>query len=168
MSVTSTIKMRQELKRRIKSPLSNETFLYYFFGVVVGFGGLGVWLPNFIKAKMGETPDWAGTSSELIMFSAGILVTALIDLALSEEVIKPLKLCSMLALGFGILAAIVLILINSLLASLVFTAFSLLTWWIANADNEMLYDNDAVTALGGDTEHIQGEGIRPRNDKNNE
>lgn len=147
--------LRRELASRLFEPFEHPTFVFYFFGIVFGVGGVGAWVELFkILQQQETTSPLDGLLTSLITFCFALVGTSCTQLIIEESQSKALRALAQLVLflaffggalaiagvGSGQTAAIWAWALASIAA--------LVVWWIANATSKGLKDPDVPT--GGD------------------
>jgi hypothetical protein len=144
-----------ELKRRLKKPLGYPSFVFYFLGIIILIGGLGVWISIYKKT-------WDAVPRDLSTYLLAILSSAAADLILSEGKKQSLQMFSILTLVIGgflsVLSEANSDLTRAYIYAILGAFLALLLWWIANADNAKLFGENPPpnAATGGDPNIILG------------
>lgn len=131
----------KELGHRLKKPWC-ISFTLYFFVVVMFFGSAGLWIPAFHSKPL----DSEDIIVNLITYSCALIAPAIIGIILS--VIK-----SRYKLSLTIICVVILFFVGFLASkqtwwtAILCVVLSLLSWIIANYDNETLKDDYYKTDL---------------------
>lgn len=156
---------RETLKERIHAPRKHPTFVMYFIGIIILFGGFSWWLePVISSVLLGNWPEieWVRLISGCYAYFVAIAATAAVDLILSLNQQKSLRmffvvgvLCVFICAFFAAIAGTVMG--NTKVAvwpSVIGYILALFLWWVGNANNANLLESpvkpDAPT--GGDTQ----------------
>jgi len=131
------------IRDRFFKPFHHPEFVLYFLVIIVGLGAIGVWHTIYVE-NLKEVIDHSNIIENIASFSVAIIATATIELLFTDKLVikKPLTVISV---GIISLAIITFLLVavperNSYwyFAAIPFMIFSLIAWWIANADNQGL------------------------------
>lgn len=143
----------RELIKRTFRPLSHFSFVAYFFGAVVLFGGLGVWLELYsylvlTPATHEPAHPLASLRTALITFFPALAGSACMQMIWAEQYQKFLRAFAVIALL--ILAAFALMITpkevghgTAINIGVACSIFALWTWVVANAKQQDLLDADA-------------------------
>lgn len=141
----------QWLKGEFKKPAGHFGFWGYFIVLVLGIGGLGVWFSVFWDKTL------ISVIGSLLTFFPAIATSSCFELVHSDEKQPRPKLARNVAIyGGGVLALAVLIITKNedtwtaCVTGVAASCVALALWWLANANNVKLQDNDTTTASGGD------------------
>src|ERR1044071_9667693 len=83
-----------EIYRRLKKPLGYPSFVFYFLGIIVLVGSLGVWISIYKQS-------WEAVPRDLSTYLLAILSAASADLILSEGKKQSLQMFAILTLVIG-------------------------------------------------------------------
>ena len=134
----------EEIIERYKLPWKFFAFNSYFIIIVIGFGGLGVFV-KICEIFSSTTPGY-DVAKDMATYSVAIIAASLVDLNLSLNIqSKPSLTINSFAVGaISILLMYLSYNINSywaLLPGLLGILIALSVWILANADNENLSDS---------------------------
>lgn len=135
---------------RLKKPTGHPTYWFYFFLVLLGAGGVGVWKAIFFERSI------VAVASNLLTFFTAVAASSAFEIVLNHKSPKSAKAFTM-TIGGLLLVAVVYVWINEKYISAVVwaalaTILSSLLWWVANAENYSLLDSAPPDApLGNDT-----------------
>lgn len=151
MEETTGIKVSKwnELKAffltRLKSPLEHPEYILYFLAIVIGAGGVGIWVGIAERLEIGEGHDILIIQS-ISAFSVAVIATGSIELFfVNNKYIKT----TLFIISFCFIAlSIVSYLISTKMTgntgyylAIPTCLLALLIWWVANADNANLTKN---------------------------
>jgi len=114
--------------------------------MVIGVGGMGIYLPNIWKGWDNKPTDWASLPNDLSTYELTLLATAVVDMLLSEDKLhKDLKLILYISLIFVPLMT-ALILTNpshfgATTFAIILTIYALIIWWISSADKDVFTES---------------------------
>jgi hypothetical protein len=148
---------------RFRKPWQHPTYVLYFFFIIILIGGFGI-LELVVRSFMFGNPVTADLPKALIgafyTYFTAIAATAAVDLLLTSQEQKHLRICFMILCFLVLVSAFFAVLIaetktNLLGAYLCAGAgyiLSLFLWWIGNADNANLLDSKSppTAPTGGD------------------
>lgn len=160
----------EALWRGMIDPFGQPPFVFYFLGIIVTVGGLGVLISVYEGVRTATLTTTVSVPRSLSTFLLAILATAFVDLNLSSEIEskRSMKMFALFTLVVGTVGGtMALLTANVRLAywcALVGTFLALFLWWIANSKNEKLFEpNPPATApLGESSAGLPGtlEGIQ--------
>lgn len=146
----STIK--QELIRRTQKPLQQFTFWVYMITAVGLLGGAGVWYELVMLANQ-EGQDYSALKVALLTFSPAVIGASSLSMVFENQKSRELLAFSVLCLVGMFFIFLLLSNINGfygLVLSVIFALLSVWVWWIANSDNQGLYDDiNPIDSVGG-------------------
>ncbi|MCO6185218.1 hypothetical protein [Rhizobium sp. L1K21] len=154
----------RSLLRRLLLPFCQPAYVFFFVvSMIIGATGIWVSIAEAWISTQGQTPPgsiWADPSvfKSILTFFAGLGSLSCIQVIVVEDKQKNLRaLLSLLLITFIILAVVAALLENRgsgegypFLAT--GTALAIVTWWLANWDDEKYSQNSSLDPLGGDTE----------------
>ncbi|WP_282085281.1 hypothetical protein [Aquimarina algiphila] len=130
---------------RLSSPLEHPEYILYFLAIVIGAGGIGIWVGIAERFDIGEAHDTLIIQS-ISAFSVAVIATGSIELFFVKN--KYIK-TTLFIISFCFIAlSIVSYLISTKMSgsngyylAVPTCILALLVWWIANADNSNLTEN---------------------------
>lgn len=139
------ITLFQELKNRIIIPIKPNvswSFFLYLFGLVIGYGGLGVW---FSIVNSGGLENHASIIPPAIgTYFITLWATSFYDLT-SKDIAneKSMTILSIIGLGIAVVLLYYSHKINGApyLAAILGCVLSLVYWYIINVDNDDLHES---------------------------
>lgn len=151
----------------------SRLFKAYFFGVIIFYSGLSVLIPALYALYHQKSENIISVFQSLTTYAIVITGTAFADLIITMDEKENEKKPKSVSAKFSHLCMLVICILVILLTIWTYfevswfisipsvsfgAAISLVTWWIANADNTKLADDDtnANNATGGDVEKISG------------
>lgn len=146
--------LRRELALRLFEPFEHPTFVFYFFGIVLGVGGVGAWVELFkLFQQQGTTNPLDGLLTSLITFCFALVGTSCTQLIIEESESKALRALAQLVLFLAFFGGALAIAgvgsgETAIWAWALASIAALVVWWIANATSKGLKDPDVPT--GGD------------------
>lgn len=144
---------------RIKRPKNDPAFWFYFFTIIVGVGGLGVWV-HIVKWQC----DMSNLKQSIDTYFIAIMAASAVDLGLkkytgeTEKFSKSYQLGALfiLVIGVGIFWAT-----DHVFLKVFGIILSWFIWWLANADNyTMLSERETppnLNELAGGDEELEGD-----------
>lgn len=146
-------------KKRLLKPVGHPSYWFYFWLVVVGLGGIGVWKAVFFDQKL------QAVTSNLMTFFPAVAGSSAFEIVLSrdeEKIPKSARTATLLLAGIFVVAVIFIwhddtrgiAAIVACLAALL----SLALWWVANAENDSLLDSRPGKGAFGDEANAQTKG----------
>jgi hypothetical protein len=160
----------EALWQSVIEPFGQPAFIFYFLGIIIVVGSLGVTISLYDAVATGTLTATHAVPRSLSTYLLAILATAFVDLTLTVETQskRSLKMFALLTLVLGTVGGtIALLTLNVKLAyicALIGTFMALSLWWIANSKNEKLFEpNPSPTApLGENSGDMPGslEGIK--------
>ena len=151
----------RELALRAVEPIEHPTFVFFFLAVVVGVGGIGIWVELLKLLRPQGTPDpFDGLLTSLIAFCFALVGTSCTQLIIEESETKALRALAQLVLLLAIFGgALAIVGVGAGEAGLWPWTFAsiaaLVVWWLANANSPGLRDPDAPTG-GAVTKTLPG------------
>jgi hypothetical protein len=161
---------RAELWRRFAQAFENPVFFLYFFGIVVLVAGVGIWI-TCGRYLLSTYPDAAaealairGILESAATYAVAISATALADIFLasqknSVDAPSPQSIPrSIFIFCFILTGAVIACLVGAFFFPLYWAAVAgatvsmvvgLVQWWLINADNPSLADDDDPSQLIG-------------------
>ncbi len=162
MTNQEEISFINEIRQRFLMPWKpfNWAFAGYLFGIIIAFGGLGVWASIYLT-NVSNDVNWTSITSGLSTYFIALLATGFIDLNLITNIKNQLseKIYSALVFGFGFLLLFLSNAINSYYAfipAILGTLFSIFIWIIANADSEKFNEITYGEKMRGDAKLKHG------------
>jgi hypothetical protein len=158
--ITSWTLLRKELWNRTKEPAAHASFVLYFLIAVVMIGAGGVWIELYSLLVLAGpvnsiAPSESGLRTAVITFFPALAGSACMQLVWAEDRNKYLRsfavfvlfVMTILAIGISpnVISSKSVFFVGSI-ASLL----ALWTWWIANAKQHDLLDNNLDASLGKD------------------
>jgi hypothetical protein len=150
-----------ELVLRAIEPFESPTFVFFFFSVVIGVGGIGIWVEiiKFYRPQVTLDP-LNGIITSLITFFFALVGTSCTQLIIEESDSKSLRALAQFVLLIAILiGAFSITGVGSsqpgLWLWILASVFALMVWWLANAKSPGLRDPDAPTG-GAVTKTLPG------------
>jgi hypothetical protein len=147
----------KELYIRFCSPWRYTAFVAYFIFIVVGFGGIGVYISMYNVWKFHGSNLPYEVATNLATYFMAIMASCFVDLNLSLN-IKHVASTLIISFGFFAICAVLAMVTFGYQNSMAFwpaiigTVLALFTWILANADNEKLRDETFYKRMRG-TEH---------------
>lgn len=143
----------QEIIERFRLPWKFFAFNSYFVSIVIGFGGIGIFIKLYQILQCTEVKGYT-VAQDLSTYAIAIIAASLVDLNLSLNIkSKPsLTITSFAIGGISILLVFLSYKINSywaLLPGSFAALISLIVWVLANADNENLSDSTYYEKMRG-------------------
>lgn len=143
----------QEIIERFKLPWDFFAFKSYFLLVIIGFGGLGVFIKIYELCKASSGNGYV-IAQDMSTYAIAIIAASSVDLNLSLNInSKPsLTIMSISLIGVAILLMVLCFNIDSywaLLPAIGVVLIALLVWILANADNENLSDSTYYDKMRG-------------------
>lgn len=138
-------KLKEFLENRSLTPFDHPEFIIYFLFVIIGFGGFGLWISLYQEFN-NDFFNHRNIILSIGSYFVALMATGSIELIfIKEKSIKRILFLSTMSL-IALSAVIFLICMGSstgwgYFLSLLFLAFSLYIWWIANAENTNLTEN---------------------------
>lgn len=155
------VALGRELAERAVEPIEHPTFVFFFFAIVIGVGGIGTWVELIKFFRPQGTPDpLDGLLTSLITFCFALVGTSCTQLIIEESESKALRALAQLILLLAIFGGALAIsgvgagqtgIWPWTLASIA----ALVVWWLANAKSPGLRDPDAPTG-GAVTKKLPG------------
>jgi hypothetical protein len=139
----------KEVRRRWMEPRSHPTFALFFVGSFLIYGAVGVWL-EFFKIVFGWGPEPGSVGAlraAIATYFPAVLGSCVLQLGISNS-LRSLRALGMIVMPIFITLAFALVFSATLedwaaiLIGLVASAASLVCWWIVNADEHNLRDED--------------------------
>lgn len=148
-----------ELSRRSKYPLSYPSFVLFFIGAVFGMGAIGIWLELYQIGLLAflspsDNSNLSSLRTAVVTFFPALAGTSCMQIVLEEDE-KALKAFALVAMLFmGVLALAIgqnqFPILLALAIGSVACLIALWIWWVANADQQGLFNPD-VTIGPADT-----------------
>lgn len=139
------------LGSELKKPLGQSSFIGYFFVLILLVGGLGIWISVFRDRTL------ISVIGSLLTFFPAIATSACFELVHSDERQPKPKFARNVAIYCGAILGVAVLVIATnndtwiACATGIGASFlALLLWWLANANNIKLRDEDPIVATGGD------------------
>lgn len=151
-------RLRAEVVRRWTAPRRDPTYLLFFITSLVFFAGAGFWLELLkLTFGIGETDQSiSALRTAIATYFPAVLGAAAMQLAISETLRSLRALGQLLAWVFVCLALVLVFAVNladawALFIGLLCSACALAVWWIVNADDKALRDDQPPpeAATGG-------------------
>lgn len=142
---------------RFSEPAGHPRFVFYFLGIIVFGGALGIIIP-FVRITIAEVTseaEWQSVLHSVSTYVLAILAAALADAIVSDTIKANLRLFVFVLTGLVAGTAILVLFLDSIETATWFAltaaVFALGLWWISNADNAKLLEPTpaADAALGG-------------------
>jgi hypothetical protein len=146
--VNHWLELKEELFTRMQEPCKNPTFILYFLGFVVVAGGFGLIEPAiryFVLESTTRSEFGKALISAMYTYFMAVAATAAVDLSLSYHHRKSLKMLFHFAALVVFSLAIIAALIRpkfALIPCVFGYSLSLLLWWLGNAKNSNLLDDE--------------------------
>ena len=144
------------LKNRLKKPTIHPEFWLYFTLLIMGVAAIGVYNALFFD-KLPETRDEYIISNIASYFMA-IVATGSVGLMFNKE--KYISRAILLIALFAITITIILYFfcknVMSYTPALVGVVFSLIIWWIGNADNTNIIEENYDDHIINETQEVHG------------
>lgn len=130
---------------RFKTPWENIAFKSYFFWIVIGFGGIGIWLTIYEELNKSNA-DFTIISKCIATTFVAIIAGSLVDLNLSFNIknIPSLIINSLAFIAVSILLLVLSFCVKgglSLIPAILGYSLALLIWVLANSDNDKMSDD---------------------------
>ena len=165
--------LRDVFWQKLDYSSKSKLFKIYFFGVIIFYSGLSVLFPIIYALYYQKTENIISIFQSLTTYAIVITGTAFADLIITMDDDNDSKKPKSVSAKFSHLCMLVICFVVILLTIWTYfeiswfisiplvilgAALAILTWWIANADNTKLADDDtnANNATGGDVEIISG------------
>jgi len=158
--------LRAELGRRLVEPLKSPVFVIYFVVVIVIIGGAGIW-EILVRSATHKGEDLQFSISQATLSAIHTYLVAIAAAAAADAILRLGEANRALRfLGYVAVMAIVLIAVfNSVFVESMFLATllgvgALVLWWVVNADNATLRDENPPpsASTGGDPRQpLQGD-----------
>ncbi|QJW78702.1 hypothetical protein [Burkholderia glumae] len=154
--------LKHELALRAIEPLESPTFVFFFLAIVVGVGGIGIWVELFKLTRPQGTPGpLDGLITSLIAFFFALVGTSCTQLIIEESESKALRALAQFVLFLAFVgAALATAGVGSSQAAILpwtlASIVALIVWWLANAKSPGLRDPDAPTG-GAVTKTLPGD-----------
>ncbi|WP_155628334.1 hypothetical protein [Burkholderia multivorans] len=143
--------LKRELVLRAVEPFESPTFVFFFFAIVVGIGGVGIWIELFKLTRPQGVPDpLDGLITSLIAFFFALAGTSCTQLIIEESESKALRALAQVVLFLAFVgAALATAGVGSgqagILPWTLASMAALVVWWLANAKSPGLRDPDVPT-----------------------
>ena len=153
--------LKHELAQRAVEPFESPTFVFFFLAIVIGVGGIGIWVELFKLTRPQGTPDpLDGFVTSLIAFFFALVGTSCTQLIIEESESKALRALAQFVLILAFVGAVLATVgVGSGQAGVLPWTFAsiaaLVVWWLANAKSPGLRDPDAPTG-GAVTKKLPG------------
>lgn len=143
----------QEALEYFLLPWKQTAFWLYFIGIVIGFGGIGIWLCIY-ECAVSKEDDMYKVSQNLGLYFIAIIAASIVDLNLSTSFknLASLNILTVIILGFTVVLFLLSYYIRSeygIIPAMVGVFISLLVWTLANAENEKLNDSKFYDKMHG-------------------
>lgn len=144
------------LGKRLIKPIKHPEFVFYFFLVVIGIGGIGIFTSVFSK----ELPDMRKEFiiSNISSYFLAIIATGTVELIfIQEKIIK--RAILLLSVGAIFINALLYFLSNRYTTywfAIPGLFLALLVWWIANAENKNIIETTFDTEMRGEAQEKHG------------
>jgi hypothetical protein len=153
------IEFFSELWQRLVRPVGQPALIFYFVGIMLIVGGLGVSISVFER-----TPAPAGMAvpRALAVYLFAILAAAFVDLNLEDETTRSLRMFALLVLVVGTVGGVVSFVVTDVRwayrSAVGGTLLALFLWWVANAKNERFFEPLAppTAAIAGEPQEPVG------------
>lgn len=148
--------LKEFISYRLKNHSKHIVFWMYFFVIVCGVGGAGIWA-NFFQAlvKWDMSLIVAGNvASSMYTFFPALTISCLTNIILPEKVSRPVRMAALMLLVFSffwmVLCAATPV-ITSIICGCIGCIVSLFVWIIDHGDDPQLSDDPEISqnALGG-------------------
>ena len=141
---------------RIKNHAQHAVFWMYFFVIVCGVGGAGIWV-NFFQALVKwdyELIKGASVASSMYTFFPVLTISCLTDIILPDKIGRPIRmgaLALLLLSFFWMVLCVSTSVTASIICGTIGCLVSLFIWIIAHGDDPQLSDEPEISqnALGG-------------------
>jgi hypothetical protein len=135
-------------------PWKQVAFWLYFVGIVIGFGGIGIWLCIY-ECAVSKEADMYKVSQNLGLYSMAIIAASIVDLNLSTSFknLASLNILTVILLGVATVLFLLSYYIHSgygMVPALLGIFISLTVWVLANAENEKLNDSKFYDKMRGE------------------
>ncbi|WP_430504698.1 hypothetical protein [Ralstonia pseudosolanacearum] len=143
--------LKHELTLRAVEPFESPTFVFFFLAIVVGIGGVGIWIELFKLTRPLGTPDpLDGLITSLIAFFFALVGTSCTQLIIEESESKALRALAQVVLFLAFVGAVLATAgVGSGQAGIwtwtLASIAALVVWWLANAKSPGLRDPDVPT-----------------------
>lgn len=143
--ISKWIELKDYFIDRLKSPLEHPEYIIYFVLIVIGAGGISIWTGLSERLQTGPQSDIM-LIKNIAAFSVAIIASGAIELFFTnrESIRTTLFLISVLLIVVGVSSYFwsnAAIDNNGYFIAVPFSIFSLLIWWISNAENANLTEN---------------------------
>jgi hypothetical protein len=141
--------LKQDLKRRLKTPIKSVTFYAHLFLAVLAGGGAGIWYTMYQDGFAMEK-----LAAALLTYFPALVAAAVIDFTHEEQpYLRSFGLLSGLVFFVIFMAAITRASTShwQFFWAFVGTVFAILFWWFANGEKPCFKDVVAINAAGGET-----------------
>jgi hypothetical protein len=132
--------------------------VFYFIGVIVAVGGIGIWISiyNVCIVKSG-CRDWVAVPQAMSIYFIAIIATSTSDLILSEKKTSSWPMFALLMLIIVMVFAFLCFFTTTTMSfvfSIIGLALAWFSWFIANADNIKLLEPSPapLDAAGGNVD----------------
>jgi hypothetical protein len=143
------------LKSEFRKPAGHTGFWGYFIVLILVVGGLGVWISAFQDRTL------VSIIGSLLTFFPAISTSACFELVHSDETQPKPKFARNVAIYGGAILTVALLIITAnkdtwvgCIVGILASLFALALWWLANANNVKLRDDDPISASGGDANRV--------------
>ena len=146
--ISRWIAFRHVIAVRYNKPKSHPEFVFIFILLNLIFCALGVYVSMFADLfDSSKSFNYRALNTNLTTYYIAILASACFDLILSKAKImkSALTTFSLAVLVFGIISLIVSYLLRlryALPLTILYLLISLFMWWIANAENDKLMNDE--------------------------
>ncbi len=145
---------RSDLARRTRIPFAHVTFVIYFVASIVLIGGLGLWVELINYARSTGPGDLTSVRTAVATFFPALIGSTCLQVQIGkfQKQARAVSFLSMLifaVVGFWLIFDRGLADCTVLAVGTLCSLFSLWFWWVANADNVDLYDDEPPNAATG-------------------
>lgn len=176
ISLESWKDLIHELRKRLLDPLSDPVFVFYFAFIILGVGGVDIWISIVTATTDATSSNMAAVPRSLATYLLAIVAASFVDLSFltfTESSVEPVgdralpqktRLSLWMLAISTLIVAVAFALISFSSARLRWTygcaifgtVAALFLWWIANYGNTKLRLPSAFAVTGGDTNAIEG------------
>lgn len=143
IEINKWLELKLFFNERLRQPLDHPEFIIYFILIVFGFGALGVWSSIYFESNA-TVFSHKQIIENIAAFSIAIIASGSIELTFTNRKCLE-KIFILIALTILIISVFLFAyLVNgsdNYFVAILFGIFSLLIWWIANAENTNLTQN---------------------------
>lgn len=161
-SSTRNINFINELKERFSIPFKPFNYAYfgYLFGILIGFGGLGIWVSIYQDINSSNS-IWSTVPTSISTYFIALLASSFIDLNVLPNAINRVSMLiySVIFLGLGFLLFWLSINISSnfsFIPAILGFVFAILTWHLANCDSDKFNDESFNAKIRAEAKQTHG------------